>query len=282
MDPVQRLLLMATYEALEMAGYTQNGSLSTDSKRIATYIAQATDDWRSINECQGVDIYYIPGVARAFTPGRLNYHFKWQGASHSVDAACAGGTTAVNLACSALIARECDTALAGGGSILTAPGVYAGLSRGGFLSPTGGCKTFRDDADGYCRGEGIGVVVLKRLEDAVADNDNVQAVIKTSARTYSADAASITQPHAETQVNLYKQVLQQASVDPADIGYIEMHGTGTQWGDLTEMQSVMDVFGTKRTKENPLVVGAVKANVGHGEAVSIKKISLPSCLEAHG
>lgn len=269
MDPLQRLLLMTSYEALEMAGYTQDGSLSTESKRIATYMGQATDDWRCINEGQGVDIYYIPGVARAFTSGRLNYHFKWGGASHCLDAACAGSSTAVALACSALIARECDTALAGGGSILAAPAIYAGLSRGGFLSRTGGCKTFRDDADGYCRGEGVGVVVLKRLEDAIADNDNIQAVISSSARTYSANALSITQPHAETQEKLYKRVLQQACVDPNNIGYIEMHGTGTQWGDLTEIQSVASVFGEGRTKDNPLVVGAVKANVGHGEAVGI-------------
>ena len=269
MDPLQRLLLMTSYEALEMAGYTQDGSLSTDSKRIATYMGQATDDWRCINECQGIDIYYIPGLARAFTPGRLNYHFKWAGASHSLDAACAGSSTAVALACSALLARECDTALAGGGTILTAPAVYAGLSRGGFLSPTGGCKTLRDDADGYCRGEGVGVVVLKRLEDAIADNDNIQAVISSSARTYSAEALSITQPHAGTQAKLYKQVLQQACVEPDSIGYVEMHGTGTQWGDLTEIQSISSVFGEGRAKNNPLVVGAVKANVGHGEAVGI-------------
>ena len=278
MDPLQRLLLMTSYEAMEKAGYTRNGSLSTDPKRVATYMAQATDDWRYITESQGVDIYHIPGVARAFTPGRLNYHFKWEGASHSIDAACAGGTTAVNLACSALIARECDTAVAGAASIMAAPGFYSGLSRGGFLSPTGGCKTFQNDADGYCRGEGVGVVVLKRLEDAIADNDNIQAVINTSARTYSADTASITQPHAGTQSKLYKRVLRQASVNPVDIGYIEMHGTGTQQGDLTEIQSVKDVFGSGRTKDNPLVVGAVKANVGHGEAVSIQKHHLSLSL----
>ena len=267
MDPLQRLLLMASYEAMEMAGYAPDGSASTNTKRIATYMAQTTDDWRSVNECSGVDIYYIPGIARAFTPGRLNYHFKWEGAAHSIDAACAGGTTSVALACAALLARECDTAVAGGGSILTAPGVWSGLSRGGFLSPTGNCKTLRDDADGYCRGEGVGVVVLKRLEDAIADNDNIQAVIDSSARTYSADAVSITQPHAESQAKLYRRVLQEANVDPLDVGYVEMHGTGTQWGDLMEVQSISEVFAEGRTKEYPLVIGAVKANVGHGEAV---------------
>ena len=269
MDPMQRLLLMITYEAMEMAGYAPDGSVLTNGKRVATYIAQSTDDWRAINEYEGPDIYFIPGVARAFAPGRLNYHFKWEGASHSLDAACAGGTSAVDLACSALLARECDTALAGGGSILKCPGNWSGLCRGGFMSTTGNCKPLREDADGYCRGEGVGIVVLKRLEDAIADNDNIQAVINSSARSYSADAVSITQPHAESQAKLYRRVLQDASIDPLDIGYVEMHGTGTQWGDLMEVTSISDVLAAGRTKEYPLIIGAVKANVGHGEAVGI-------------
>lgn len=272
MDPQQRLLLLTTFEAMENAGYTPSGSNSTEAKRIATYMAQVTDDWRSVNECQGIDVYYIPGITRAFTPGRLNYHFKWKGASHSIDSACSGSATAVQLAASALLSRECDTAVAGGVSILAAPGVWSGLSYGGFLSPTGNCKTFREDADGYCRGEAAGVVVLKRLEDAAADNDNILAVISASSRTYSAHAASITQPHAETQVDLYKRVLRDAGLKATEIGYVEMHGTGTQTGDSTEMRSVVEVFGKDRTKSNPLVLGAVKANVGHGEAVSIKRI----------
>ena len=171
MDPLQRLILMSSYEALEMAGYGQH-SPSTASKRVSTYIGQVTDDWRCINECQGIDIYYIPGITRAFSSGRINYHFKWEGASYNLDAACASSSTAISLACSALLARSCDTAVAGGGSILAAPRDFAGLSKGGFLSPTGNCKTFQDSADGYCRGEGVGIVVLKRLEDAVAENDS--------------------------------------------------------------------------------------------------------------
>ena len=269
MEPVQRLLLMACYEAMEMAGYTPGGTPSADSKRIATYMAQTTDDWREINQTQGVDIYYVPGFVRAFTPGRINYHFKWEGPSYSVDTACSGSTTTVQLACRALLSRECDTALAGGGQVNVTPAAFAGCGRGGFLSSTGGCKTFRDDADGYCRGEGVGVVVLKRLEDAVNDNDRILAVISGSARTYSAEAVSITQPHLESQVRIFNKVLHQASMDPLDIGYIEMHGTGTKWGDLTEMQSVAEVFGATRSNDHPLAVGAVKANVGHSEAVNL-------------
>ena len=267
MDPVQRLLLMVSYEAMEMAGYHRGGTPSTDPKRIATYMAQTTDDWREVTQTQAVDMYYIPGQVRAFTPGRINYHFKWEGASHSIDAACSGSSTAVQLACRALLSRECDTALAGGGAINCSTAAFAGCGRGGFLSPTGGCKTFRDDADGYCRGDGVGVVVLKRLEDAIADNDNILGVISGSARTYSSNAASITAPCAESQAKIYKQVLHQASYDPNDIGYVEMHGTGTQLGDLTEMTSVCGVFSEARPKDHPLVIGAVKANVGHGEAV---------------
>ena len=270
MDPMQRMLLMTTYEAMEMAGYQSGGSLSTHPTRIATYIGQATDDWRNNNEChdQGIDVYYIPGIARAFYPGRLNYHFKWEGGSYSLDAACASSSTAVHLACCSLLSRECDTAIAGGANTLTSPASYVGLSQGSFLSETGNCKTFRDDADGYCRAEGVGVVVLKRLEDALAENDNILAVINGSGRTYSADAASITQPCVSSQQKLYRHVLHKSGVNPLDIDYVEMHGTGTQAGDPVETESVGGFFCKGRTKENPLYLGAVKANVGHGEAVS--------------
>ena len=278
MDPVQRLLLITTYEALEMSGYNMNGSLSTDTKRIATYIGQATDDWRSNNESSGIDIYFIPGIARAFYPGRLNFHFKWEGGSYSLDSACASSSTAVTSACSALLSRECDTAVAGGGNLLTLPAMFAGLSRGGFLSKTGNCKTFRDDADGYCRGEGVGMVVLKRLEDALAENDNIHAVINGYARTHSAGAASITHPHVESQCKIYKKIFQKSGVDPQDIGYVEMHGTGTQAGDTIEVQSVTDSFCAGRAKDNPLFIGAVKANIGHGEAVSISRCFKPHSL----
>lgn len=131
-NPHQRLLLMAIYEAMEMAGYSQGGALSTDIKRVATYFAQSSDDWRDINDMQGIDIYYISGVSRALAPARLNCHFKWNGPSHSIDSACASSSTAIHLACKAPIARESDTAVAGGGSVLPPPAVFFGCSRAGF------------------------------------------------------------------------------------------------------------------------------------------------------
>lgn len=269
MDPVQRLLLMCSYEALQLAGYSPDASPSTRRMRVATYFAQSGDDWRQARADQeDVDIYYIPGTFRAFGPGRLNYHYKWGQGNYSVDSACAGSSTSILMACKALLARDCDMALAGGGHLNIAPEPFVGLSRAGFLCDTpGGCKAFRADADGYSRGEGVGLVVLKRLEDAIADNDNIAAVISGSGRNYSWDATSITHPSSAAQSKLLREVLCQAGVTPDDVGFVEMHGTGTEAGDGTEGQTVANVFGT-RHDENPLFLGAIKANMGHSEAAA--------------
>lgn len=259
-DPTQRLLLMAAYEALEKAGYSDNQGC-----RIGTFFGQATDDYRETNAGQSIDLYYIPGGMRAFGPGRLNYHFKWNGPSYSIDTACSSSAAALEFAYNALVTGDCDMALAGGGNILSGPHMFAGLSQGGFLSTTGGCKTFSDDADGYCRGEGVGVVVLKRLDRAIAECDNIEAVIKSIVTNHSVHSTSITHPHSPTQQRLYQHVLQKAMLKPEDVQYIEMHGTGTQAGDRTEVESVTSIFGQRR--DSPLYIGAVKSNVGHGEGV---------------
>ena len=276
MDPIQRLLLTTSYEALEVAGYSPDATPATCSNRIATYLGQAAEDWHEILNNEGVDIYYVPSISRAFGPSRLNYYYKWGGGSYAVDSACATSTTAISLACSALKARECDTALAGGGSVLVSPNSFSALSKSGMISTTGGCRTYHDDADGYARGEAVAVVVLKRLEDAISDNDNVFGVIRGSARTYSSTATSITHPDGEAQKRVCDAVLKQTCVDPLDISYVEMHGTGTQAGDAIEMDSVLQAVGRARTEQNPLTIGAVKANVGHGEGVS------PMCFPNQG
>ena len=223
MDPIQRLLLTTSYEALEMAGYSKDATLATESQRIATFFGQAAQDWVEVMNNQGVDIYYVPGLSRAFAPSRLNHHYGWGGGSYALDSACASSTTAITLACSSLIARECDTALAGGGSILLSPNTFSGLSKSGMISSTGGCRTYHDDADGYARGEGIGVVVLKRLEDAISDNDNVLGVIRGWARTYTSDATSMVHPSAASQSKIYRDVLHQAGVKPNEVSYGKRH-----------------------------------------------------------
>jgi iterative type I PKS product template protein len=270
-DPMQRMALSTAFEALEMSGYTPNRTPSTRLDRIGTFYGQTSDDWREINAAQDVDTYFITGGVRAFGPGRINYHFGFSGPSFNVDTACSSSAAALQLAYTSLCAKDCDTAIVGGLSCMTNSDIFAGLSRGQFLSKTGPCATFDNDADGYCRADGVGTIIVKRLEDAIADKDNVLAVILGSATNHSADAVSITHPHGETQEALYRSILRKAGVDPLDVDYVEMHGTGTQAGDGTEMKSVTNVFAPadrRRTSEQPLYLGAVKANVGHGEAAS--------------
>ncbi|KIH90519.1 hypothetical protein SPBR_00009 [Sporothrix brasiliensis 5110] len=267
-DPGQRLLLLTTYEALEMAGYAPGRTPSTAARRIGSFVGQTGDDYREVNAGQDVDTYFITGGIRAFGPGRLNYHFGWEGPSYSVDTACSSSAASIQLACTALLARDCDTAVAGGVNLLTTSDFFAGLSRGSFLSKTGGCKTFDADADGYVRADGVAVVVLKRLADAVADNDNVLGVIRSAVTNHSAEAISITHPHAATQERLFQATLDRAGLQPNHIDYAELHGTGTQAGDATESKSVTSVLARNRGPAEPLYVGTVKPNLGHGEAAS--------------
>ncbi|CAF1473328.1 unnamed protein product [Adineta ricciae] len=267
-DPQQRLALITTYEALEMAGYVPNRTPSTNTHRIGTFFGQASDDWREVNASQNIDIYYITGGLRAFGPGRISYYFKWEGPSYSIDTACSSSAASVQLAYSALVNGECDTAVAGGTNILTSSDLFAGLSRAYFLSRTGSCKTFDDEADGYCRSDAVACIIMKRLEDAIADNDNILGVVRGAVTNHSAEAVSITHPHVNTQQRLYRKLLNNANVHPSDVDYIEMHGTGTQAGDTCEIHSIIDVFGNSRDSSTPLFIGSVKANVGHSEAAA--------------
>lgn len=268
MDPVQRMLLMTTYEALEMAGYAADSEQAPP--RIATYFGQTVDDWKTIQEQQGIDTHFLPAINRGFGPGRLCHYFKWAGGFYSIDTGCSSSATAICIARDALVKGDCDAAVVGGGTLLTSPEWFSGLGQGGFLSPTGPCKTYSDKADGYCRGEGVAVVVLKRLADAVRAKDDVFAVIAGAARNTNAGEGSITHPGAKAQEALYRRVLRQAAVRPHEVGVIEMHGTGTQAGDRVETTAVQNVFASadEPKRPQPLIVGAIKANIGHSEAAA--------------
>ncbi|KAI1305118.1 hypothetical protein F5Y03DRAFT_406655 [Xylaria venustula] len=267
-DPTHRLLLMTSLEALEKAGCNPEAGLSSRNRQTAVYFGQNADVWREINAERGVDVYTAPGILRAFSPGRVSHHFGFKGGSYSIDSACSSSATAIQLACTALLNRECGMALAGGAQVAASPFEFSALGKSGFLSPSGGCKTFRADADGYCRGEGVGVLVLKRLEDALADNDNIEAIIAGWGRNHSAGASFMTQPHPESQEKLIRHVLRQANVKPSDIGYVEFHGTGTTVGDLAEMTSITRVFSEYFKPDAPIHVGSIKANVGHSESAA--------------
>ncbi|KAL5041470.1 hypothetical protein BDW71DRAFT_217836 [Aspergillus fruticulosus] len=271
-DPQMRLALVTAYEALERAGYVGNRTAATRLQRIGTFYGQAADDYREVNQGQEVSTYYIPGGCRAFGPGRINYFFKFAGPSYSIDTACSSGLAAIEVACQALWNGVVDTAVTGGVNVLTNPDGFAGLCNGHFLTKGhNACKTWDATADGYCRADGIGSLVIKRLEDAEADNDNILGIILGAGTNHSAEAVSITHPHAGHQAYLSRQVLRQAGVDPLDVSYVELHGTGTQAGDHEEMQGILDVYAPlvrRRSKDQPLHIGAVKANVGHGESVA--------------
>lgn len=268
MEPCHRLWLMCVYEALEMSGYSAGRTKVTDPNRIGAFFGQSVDDWRANIHQLGCDAYNMQGMQKAFGPGRVNFHFKWEGPTYQVDSACASSASAITLACQQLMARECDMAVAGGSTVMSSPHTFSALSRAGVLSTTGNCKTYRDDADGYCRGDFSGCVVLKRLEDAVAANDNILAVVAASGRNHAGNAPSITTSDAGAQERLFRKVLRKAQVTPEEVAYIEMHGTGTQVGDLAEMTAVTNTFKRAKGDKVPLRVGAVKANVGHTEAAA--------------
>ena len=270
-DPAQRLAILTAYEALEMSGFVPDRTPSSQRDRVGIFYGMTSDDWREVNSGQNVGTYFIPGGNRAFTPGRINYHFKFSGPSVSVDTACSSSLAAIHMACNSLWRNDCDTALAGGTNVLTNPDNFTGLDKGHFLSRTGNCKTFDDGADGYCRADGVGTVVLKRLEDAQADNDPIQGIIVGAYTNHSAEAESITRPHVGAQSFIFNKVLNDAGMNPLDVSYIEMHGTGTQAGDAVEMKSVLDVFASgrsKRTAKQSLFLGSAKSNIGHGESAS--------------
>lgn len=225
MDPQQRLLLHASLDALEDAGYAPDSTPTFQTKNFGVYVGVATGDYVE-NLRDRIDVYYSPGTLRAFLSGRLSYAFGFEGPSMVVDTACSSSLVAIAQACSALQAGQCDAALAGGVNVITAPDMYLGLARAHFLSPSGQCKPFDEGADGYCRGEGCGVVVLKRLSQALAEGDVIHGVIRGVAVNQCGRAKSITHPDAREQGRLFRDLLAKADVDPRTISVVEAHGTG--------------------------------------------------------
>ncbi|KAK4553130.1 hypothetical protein LTR86_009857 [Recurvomyces mirabilis] len=267
-DPAQRLALLSTYEAIEMAGLVPGRTPSTQRDRIGVFFGVTSDDWREVNSGQDIDTYFSGN--RAFVPGRISYFFRFSGPSISVDTACSSSFAAISTACSYLRQGSCDTVIAGGANILTNPDNFVGLDRGHFLSTTGNCDPFDDRASGYCRADAVGSVILKRLEDAIADNDPIHGVIVGADTNHCGQTVSITRPNEHDQLALFHKIMTQTNTKPTDVSYVEMHGTGTQAGDAAEMQSVLAALvpGYDRQPSHPLHLGAIKANVGHSEAAS--------------
>ncbi|KAF2818864.1 ketoacyl-synt-domain-containing protein [Ophiobolus disseminans] len=267
MDPQQRLLLHAAFEAMEDAGYAPDSTPSFQRESTSVFVGAATLDYVD-NTRNDIDVYYSPGTLRAFLSGRIAYAYQLKGPSVVVDTACSSSTVALYQACRALQAGDCTSALAGGVNVISSPDMYLGLSRAHFLSPTGQCKPWDASADGYCRAEGCGLFVLKRLSDAVAEGDRIYGVIRGVEVNQCGTATSITHPDADTQAKLFSTLLTKTKIDPNSIDVVEAHGTGTQAGDYAEVKSLLAAFGAARPPSSPLLLSSIKGNIGHAEAAS--------------
>lgn len=277
MDPQQRWLLQLTYHALESSGYFSRQRICDD---IGCYLGLCSTDYDANVGCHPPTAYSTTGTLRAFLSGKLSHCFGWSGPSLTFDTACSSSAVAIHTACSAILAGECSQAIAGGVALFTSPYLFENLATAHFLSPTGATKPFDAAADGYCRGEGIGLVVLKRLSDAVRDGDNVLGVIAGSAINQNNNCVPITVPHSVSQGSLYQKVAKQAGIDPIDLTFVEAHGTGTPVGDPIEMESIRSVFGGAARK-NPLFVTSVKGNIGHLEGASGVAALIKALLQMH-
>jgi phthiocerol/phenolphthiocerol synthesis type-I polyketide synthase C len=268
MDPQQRLFLEVAWEALEDAGVPPNTIRGTQT---SVFVGITAYDYMltlsGVMRPEDLDAYLLSGNSANFAAGRLAYLLGARGPAVVLDTACSSSLVAVHLACQSLRLRESDTALVGGTNLLLSPGASIACSRWGMLSPEGQCKTFDADADGYVRSEGCGVVVLKRLSDAQRDGNRILAVVRASAVNQDGASSGVTVPNGPAQQALLRQALTSAKLTPADIDYIEAHGTGTPLGDPIELDALSKVFADREGRA-PLVLGAVKTNLGHLEAAA--------------
>ncbi|KAJ8128197.1 hypothetical protein O1611_g5440 [Lasiodiplodia mahajangana] len=265
-DPQQRILLEVAYEALESGGYFGPSS-APETDDYGCYIGAVMNNYYDNLSCHPPTAYATLGTSRCFISGCISHYFGWTGPSLTIDTACSSSLVAINTACRAIWSGECSRAIAGGTNVISSPFDYQNLHAAGFLSPTGQCKPFDAAADGYCRGEGVGVVVLKRLSDAIKDNDNVLGVIVGSAANQNHNLSHITVPHSGSQATLYQKVMDLGGVKPESVSYVEAHGTGTGVGDPVEVRSIRDAFGGLQ-RDSLLHFGSIKGNIGHTEATA--------------
>ncbi len=273
MDPQQRLLLEVTWEAIERAGYTPQRLAEAPT---GVFVGICNSDYSQLCMAEDetkVDAYLATGNAHSIASGRLSYTLGLQGPSLSVDTACSSSLVAIHLAMQSLRTGECRTALAGGVNAILAPVTTITLSRARMMASDGRCKAFDARADGFVRSEGCGMVVLKRLRDAVADEDTILAVLRGSALNQDGRSNGITAPNGPAQVAVMRAALANAGLAPGDVQYVETHGTGTALGDPIEIQALgaalgMGRKGTGVEATDPLLIGSVKTNIGHLESAA--------------
>ena len=268
LDPQQRLLLEVSWEAIEYAG--QNPQ-DLNGSQTGVFIGICSNDYSQkifAQDPETIDAYVASGNVHSTASGRLSYILGLLGPSLAIDTACSSSLVSIHLACSSLRKQECNLALAGGVNLLISPNGSIAFSKARMLSFDGRCKTFDASANGFVRGEGCGIIVLKRLSDAVADQDNILAVIRGTAINQDGHTSGLTVPNGPSQQAVIRKALENGGVEPADITYFEAHGTGTSLGDPIEVGALGTVFGQTHSQDQPLCVGSVKTNIGHLEGAA--------------
>nr|MBX2866036.1 SDR family NAD(P)-dependent oxidoreductase [Leptolyngbyaceae cyanobacterium MAG.088] len=278
LDPQQRLLLEMSWQALEDANIAPATLVGS---RTGVYVGISTSDYGQLitrTGEEGIGQYMGTGTAHSAAVGRVSYALGLEGPSLAIDTACSSSLVALHQARRGLLNDECEMALVGGVNAILTPEATIYFSRGRFMAPDGRCKTFDAAADGYVRGEGCGVVVLKRLSDAERDGDRIYGLVQGSAVNQDGASGGLTVPKGPSQQRVIESALAEAQMQPADVAYVEAHGTGTSLGDPIEIQALQTVLGTSHSSDEPLLVGSVKTNIGHLEAAagiaSIIKVAL--------
>lgn len=268
MDPQQRLLLELVWEALEDAGIPPSRLSGT---RTGVYVGISTSDYAGLETGRAqdrIDAHSGTGNSFSVAAGRISHRLGLHGPSFPVDTACSSSLVALSLAVQGLRSEQCDGAIVGGVNLILHPATTIAMCKIRALSPQGRCSTFDAAADGYVRSEGGGLVVLKRLSDAMESGDRIHAVIRGTAVNHDGRSSGLTVPNPAAQQAVIRAALQDAGVEPKDVGLVEAHGTGTALGDPIEIRALDSVFGGSRGRSRPLPVGAVKSNLGHLEAAA--------------
>ena len=291
MDPQQRMLLEVAWEALEHAGIPPS---SLRRSQTGVFAGACYTDYGCLAalDLTNVDAWSNPGGALSIVANRLSYFLDLRGPSVTVDTACSSSIVALHLACQSLRIGDSDVAFAAGVNLMLAPAVVRAFDQTGALSPTGACHAFDAEADGFVRGEGCGVVVLKRLSDAVRDGDRLLAVVRGSAVNQDGRSNGLLAPNPAAQMAVLRAAYANAGVPPHEVDYVEAHGTGTLLGDPIEARALGTVLGRGRPEESPLLIGTVKSNLGHLEAaagvaglikavLAVQRASIPGNLHFH-
>jgi len=260
MDPQQRLFLEEGYKAFEDAGYSPQ---LLSNRKCGVYLGIGSHEYRLLLSEQKDSEADLLGTNSAIAAARLAYLLNLKGPAISIDTACSSSLVATHLACQALRTQEVDMALVGGVSLCLTPGFYVRMCNAWMLSPEGQCKTFDASANGFVPGEGVGALVLKRLDDAEADHDQIYGLIIASGMNQDGTTSGITAPSMKSQIELEREIYEKYQIDPASISYVEMHGTGTKLGDPIELEALSTVFQEKTQRKQFCAIGSVKTNIGH-------------------